>query len=48
MNDRIAQGNLYELLGVSPAASPELIRLAYFTNVRKINPRTDPARFQGI
>jgi tetratricopeptide (TPR) repeat protein len=48
MNDRIAQGNLYELLGVSPAASPELIRLAYFTNVRKINPRTDPARFQSI
>jgi DnaJ domain/Tetratricopeptide repeat len=48
MNDRIAQGNPYELLGVSPAASPELIRLAYFTNVRKINPRTDPARFQSI
>jgi tetratricopeptide (TPR) repeat protein len=48
MNEKFGQINPYETLGVSPAASPDLIRVAYFTIVRKINPRTDPARFQRI
>jgi tetratricopeptide (TPR) repeat protein len=48
MNEKITSGNLYEILGVSPTASAELVRLTYYTVVRKINPRTDPTRFQSI
>jgi hypothetical protein len=48
MNEKLFQENLYEILGVSPTTSPDLIRLTYFTVVRKINPRTDPLRYQKI